>query len=154
MPVSHAAVPEVLPNAPGTYALLLELPRATRLSIGRLGTFSLARGFYLYLGSAHGPGGLRARVLRHWRSTKREHWHIDYLRRIAVPVRVWYSTDPRADECRWARVLLGAPNTSVPVPRFGASDCTCAAHLVAVPGARYVQALFAEPDMYLHGFPL
>ena len=42
--------------------------------------FYIPRGTYLYVGSAKGPGGLRARIKRHLRRHgKRLFWHIDYL---------------------------------------------------------------------------
>jgi len=40
----------------------------------------LLPGYYIYIGSAFGPGGVRARMLRHLRADKPKHWHIDYLR--------------------------------------------------------------------------
>lgn len=128
MPDSKLAQLTALPALPGTYALLLYLPRAARLQVGRLGTFDFPRGYYVYVGSARGAGGLRPRVLRHWRDAKRIHWHIDYLRAVARPVRVWYSTDTHVKECAWAEMLQarGAGNVA---SRFGASDCRCPAHL-------------------------
>ena len=51
----------------------------------RFGKLTLAAGQYAYVGSAHGPGGLRARVGRHLRAEKPLHWHIDYLT-AALPV--------------------------------------------------------------------
>lgn len=118
-----------LPALPGTYALLLYLPRATRLQIGKLGAFDFPRGYYVCVGSARGAGGLRARVRRHCRATKKLQWHIDYLRAFATPLRVWYSTDARADECVWANALAKQPRAKMLAPRFGASDCPCATHL-------------------------
>jgi Uri superfamily endonuclease len=50
-----------------------------RIRVGSLGTFTFAPGFYLYIGSARGPGGLRARIERHLRKDKVKRWHIDYL---------------------------------------------------------------------------
>lgn len=128
MPDSELVQPTALPPQPGTYALLLYLPRATHLQIGKLGAFDFPRGYYVYVGSARGAGGLRARVMRHWRDTKKNHWHIDYLRAVARPVRVWYSTDARVRECAWA-AQLAADAARIPTPRFGASDCACPAHL-------------------------
>lgn len=120
--------PRILPAARGTYALVLYLPRAAHLEIGKLGAFDFPRGYYVYIGSARGAGGLRARVTRHWRERKKLRWHIDYLRAAARPVRVWYSTRERADECAWAARLRGK-NACIIAPRFGASDCACGTHL-------------------------
>lgn len=121
--------PATLPTARGTYAIVLYVPRATCLQIGKLGAFDFPRGYYVYVGSARGAGGLRARVMRHWRNAKKLHWHIDYLRAVAKPLRVWYSTDPRANECALADQILANGGARIPAPRFGASDCACATHL-------------------------
>jgi Uri superfamily endonuclease len=121
--------PDTLTKQPGTYALLLHLTRSTRIQIGKLGAFDFPRGYYVYVGSAHAPGGIRARVMRHWRETKKLHWHIDYLRTEAKPIRVWTSANARDDECAWAKIFSQNENAKIIAPRFGASDCTCAAHL-------------------------
>jgi Uri superfamily endonuclease len=55
---------------PGTYALLLKLDKQERITIGKLGTFDFPAGYYLYVGSALGPGGLRARLARHRRGSE------------------------------------------------------------------------------------
>lgn len=117
-----------LPAQRGTYALLLYLSRATRVQIGKLGAFDFPRGYYVYVGSARGAGGLRARVTRHWGENKKYHWHIDHVRAVAKPVRVGYSTDARDDECLEA-ARLQARGGRVIAPRLGASDCACATHL-------------------------
>jgi Uri superfamily endonuclease len=54
----------------GTYALLLKLDKQERITVGRLGTFGFPAGYYLYVGSALGPGGLRARLARHRRGSE------------------------------------------------------------------------------------
>ncbi len=59
-----------------------------RLEIGRLGSFNIIPGFYAYVGSAFGPGGLRARIRHHLESVAQPHWHIDYLLGYAEPVEV------------------------------------------------------------------
>ena len=120
-----------LPDAPGTYGLVLTLARTTRCTIGALGEHTLPPGPYCYVGSAWGAGGLRARVGRHLRGDGTVRWHIDYLRQHAEPTAVWLA--PKAHlECTWAAYLEAAPGLEVVVPRFGASDCTCAAHLFHV----------------------
>jgi Uri superfamily endonuclease len=144
----------------GTYVLALWLGRPRTLVIGRLGAFEFPSGWFLYVGSALGPGGLRARVQRHWRyptSGKRAHWHIDYLRKQAIWGGVWgrasgpgepdqalvgqsapnqalvgQSAPDQGTECRWAALLRLLPQARVVAPGFGASDCRCPAHLVHV----------------------
>ncbi|MBN1810373.1 MAG: GIY-YIG nuclease family protein [Anaerolineae bacterium] len=100
------------------------------ICVGRLGWFHFPAGWYVYVGSARGPGGLAARLARHLRPLKPLHWHVDYLRAHASPVEIWYATGAQKRECAWARALLGLPGASVPVPRFGASDCRCSTHLI------------------------
>lgn len=121
------------PAAPGTYALVLALDRPRRIVIGRLGVFDFPAGWYVYAGSALGPGGLAARVARHLRREKRLHWHIDYLLRHARVVEVWIRAGPERCECAWARAAAALPGATIAVPRFGASDCRCAGHLVYCP---------------------
>jgi len=118
-----------IPAAPGTYALVLILPRAQTLKIGRLGDFKLKQGGYLYVGSAFGPGGLAARIAHHFRVTLNPRWHIDYLRSGADPDRVWYTRDPLQREHQWAGIFAKMKPMQAPDPKFGASDCRCRSHL-------------------------
>ena len=120
----------MLPDGPGTYVLILRLPRLATIAVGRLGRFQFPPGWYAYVGSARGPGGLAARVARHLRSPKPLHWHVDYLRAAARPEQVWYAAGIRRRECAWAAALSDLPGASIPVPRFGASDCRCPGHLI------------------------
>ncbi len=120
-------------NVPGTYALLLHLDHAVPVQIGQLGEFSFTVGTYVYVGSAHGPGGLRARLSRHLRVEKTLHWHIDYLAAHARITAIWWIASPDQLECAWARSLAALPGVSVPVPGFGSSDCLCLSHLFALP---------------------
>lgn len=117
-----------LPSARGIYALDLKLPHPTRCTVGALGTWTFPTGHYVYVGSAWGPGGLRARVGRHLRGTQRPRWHIDYVRTYATPIALWLAPDVR-EECAWAAHLSQHQGARIIAPRFGASDCRCAAHL-------------------------
>jgi Uri superfamily endonuclease len=111
-----------LPEDKGTYVLIVSVAQLTRLEIGRLGTFDVAPGFYAYVGSAFGAGGLRARIGHHLESTAAPHWHIDYLLGIAEPIEVWFSTASQKFERRWADLLEKASNFRIPIARFGSSD--------------------------------
>jgi Uri superfamily endonuclease len=124
-----------LPAAPGTYALILRANAPTVLSMPRLGSVTLAAGLYAYVGSAHGSGGLRARVVRHLRTGKPFHWHVDYLTATLPVVHVIASKSSTRLECAWVRHLIDLNGASVPVPGFGSSDCRshCPAHLVRLP---------------------
>jgi Uri superfamily endonuclease len=93
-----------------------------RIEVGRLGKFDIVPGFYAYVGSACGPGGIRARVGHHLESVAEPHWHIDYLLGFATPLEVWYSTSDRKLEQDWAELLEEAPQFRAPIPRFGSSD--------------------------------
>ena len=118
-----------LPISKGTYILILYLALPARLTIGKLGAFDFASGWYAYVGSAFGSGGLRGRLKHHLAPVTNPHWHIDYLR-AAAPVReVWYFASETAYEHDWAAALLSLPGVALPVPRFGASDCSCETHL-------------------------
>ena len=111
-----------LPDEKGTYTLLAELDQMKRLAIGRLGTFDLVPGFYAYVGSAHGSGGLAARIRHHLESTAEPHWHIDYLLRWARPTEVWFAVSDRKLEHAWAELLAASPVFRTTIPRFGCSD--------------------------------
>ncbi|MGD1996907.1 MAG: GIY-YIG nuclease family protein [Anaerolineae bacterium] len=135
-------------SSPGTYALLLRLERARRLSVGRLGCFRFPRGVYVYTGSAQGPGGTRARIARHLRRPKVLHWHVDYLRAHALPVLVWLLEGDQRRECQWAGALQRMPRASIPALGFGSSDCSCPSHLIrfpALPDRTIFEQTIGEP---------
>jgi Uri superfamily endonuclease len=114
----------------GTYVLLLHQEASRRIVVGALGAVEFPAGWYVYVGSAHGPGGLSARLARHRRRTKeRLHWHIDYIRAYMELVEVWTSSCDARQECEWAAAASALAGASVIAPRFGASDCRCVAHL-------------------------
>jgi len=123
-----------IPLSPGVYILHLVLPRPHYLQVGKLGSFDFLPGDYLYVGSASGRGGLRARLGRHLQGSDRRHWHIDWLRLVATPRGYFYLGSREQLECIWNQVLAHQPGACIPVPGFGASDCNrkpaaCAAHL-------------------------
>ncbi|MBN1192074.1 MAG: GIY-YIG nuclease family protein [Coriobacteriia bacterium] len=122
---------------PGTYALVLRSHSWARTQIDRWGHLDIEPGYYIYVGSAFGPGGVRARVLRHCRAAGSRHWHIDYLREFVTPVFAWYSHDPARLEHRWAQALAGMKGMT-PIKGFGCSDCDCQSHLFHT---------VAEPDL-------
>jgi Uri superfamily endonuclease len=119
-----------LPAGKGTYGLLLRLDETREVAVGRLGRFVFVAGYYLYVGSALGPGGLAARLGRHLRGEKGPFWHIDYLRAVGVITAVCWLESLVRYEHEWATIAQRLPGATIPVPRFGASDCGCPAHLV------------------------
>ena len=113
----------------GVYALVLFCSRKGPVQIGKLGRLQLRRGFYVYVGSALGPGGVRARVAHHRKLSHRPHWHIDYLRPHTRLDRIWYSPDRICREHQWARVICALRGAAIPMAGFGSSDCRCKTHL-------------------------
>lgn len=113
----------------GTYLLILRLQKDRRIRIGKLGLQQLTAGFFGYVGSAFGPGGLRARLNHHLRTAARPRWHIDYLRKAAAVEQIWFSTEDRQQEHAWASLLKCMSGIDIPVDNFGATDCRCRSHL-------------------------
>lgn len=116
-------------NQPGTYAIVLRPTAERSIKAGKLGMLEVKDGYYIYVGSAFGPGGLKARIAHHKRKSHRSRWHIDYLRVSAEICEVWYTCDPGAREHQWAKILAAAKESAMPFPGFGSSDCNCLTHL-------------------------
>jgi len=134
-------------SEPGTYALVLRNRKPGPLRIGRLGTVKLQPGYCVYVGSAFGTGGLRARIKHHQRIAAHPHWHIDYLRAACDLVEVWFTVEPLCCEHAWAKGVAQLPGAEVPLPGFGSSDCDCDTHLVSFhrpPAVRKVRQLVAN----------
>lgn len=109
---------------PRTYQLLILLPRAVDVEVGRLGRFVFPAGAYVYTGSA--VRNMDSRVQRHQAREKGLRWHLDYLSTLpGVSVReIARHPEP---ECEINQRTAG----EVLVPGFGASDCRkgCGSHL-------------------------
>ncbi|WP_155323688.1 GIY-YIG nuclease family protein [Desulfosarcina ovata] len=119
-----------LTPAPGTYALLLHCPAPVTVRAGRLGVIDLPAGYWVYVGSAFGPGGLRARLRHHLSPSPRPHWHLDYVKAAMDAVAIWSTTDPVKREHDWATAFATLRGATCPVAGFGASDCACRTHLI------------------------
>lgn len=128
---SHPYSRIIRTTSPGTYALVILLEKTVKISIGKLGAQQFHPGYYIYLGSALGPGGLRARVGRHLhlRGSSKLHWHIDYILQKSTVVEIWWVVGDNRQECSWAE-SLGKAGMIFPLG-FGSSDCNCDGHLVA-----------------------
>ena len=113
---------------PGSYLLLLGCDAKTRLSIGKRGDMEVKPGYYLYVGSAFGPGGVSARLRHHLAIASKPHWHVDYLRAATRFLGAWCIYRERCEHV-WAQSLLQSRSATVPMAGFGASDCACATHL-------------------------
>ena len=113
----------------GTYAIIMELAKSAEITIGKLGQFQFKPGYYVYVGSAFGPGGLKARVGRHLKKNKKLKWHIDYLREHMDVIDVKFEETAKNEECQWAANF--AENGAIfPIKGFGSSDCKCFSHLL------------------------
>ncbi len=112
----------------GTYALILQSNSKATVQIGQWGKLVIEPSYYIYVGSAFGPGGVRARVLRHFRQAKAKHWHIDYLREFTNPVYAWCNYGSIHLEHEWAQLFSNMANT-FSIKGFGCSDCKCHTHL-------------------------
>ncbi|MHC2068127.1 GIY-YIG nuclease family protein [Bremerella sp. T1] len=122
-------------KTPGVYVLIFYLHKKMWITFDKKGSkHYFDRGWYAYVGSARGPGGLHSRVARHQRRSdhgKRMHWNVDYFREHAVLREVWYGkTDDPQTEHTWAKTMGTLRGAGVPVEQFGASDCSagCRSH--------------------------
>jgi Uri superfamily endonuclease len=114
----------------GTYLLILEAKKRQEIKIGSFGKMIVEKGFYIYVGSAFGVGGLHSRIKRQLQPPRKKHWHIDYLRSATDLKEAWFSYDQQRRECEWAISLSKLNDFSQPIQGFGSSDCkTCFSHL-------------------------
>ncbi len=113
----------------GTYIVILHLPEEKKIEIGQLGKFRFTKGYYAYVGSAFGNGGLQQRISHHINGTEKPHWHIDYLREHAEPVEIWFTESRNNQEHTWAKILTNMPGGNFFLNGFGSSDCKCVSHL-------------------------
>ena len=118
-----------IPTHPGTYAIVMELAKFAEITVGKLGQFEFKPGYYIYVGSAFGPGGLKARVGRHLNKKKKLKWHIDYLREHMDVIDVKFEQTPQNEECQWA-VKFSEDGGIFPIKGLGSSDCKCFSHLL------------------------
>ncbi|WP_193173127.1 GIY-YIG nuclease family protein [Nisaea nitritireducens] len=131
------AAPELLAGeaaepVPGSYLLLLELAEPLTITI-RKRDWRLPAGLFVYAGSALGAGGLKARLTRHFRKEKKQHWHIDQVTMTARAMRALCFQENT--ECELSARLLASGRFSAPVPGFGSSDCkSCPAHFLEFSG--------------------
>lgn len=117
-----------LPKEKGTYLLFFEMKQAKTIRVGKLAETEFAPGFYAYVGSAFGPGGLHARLRHHLSISERCHWHLDYIRPAMHFLSLWITEDTEPREHDWASVLAALPGCEVPVKDLGATDCQCHGH--------------------------
>jgi Uri superfamily endonuclease len=122
------------------YVLVIEVGENINVNVGALGNLNFEKGIYIYVGSA--KKGLRKRVERHLRKSKRKFWHIDYLlsdERVNV-LKVFTVQEP-FDECGVAKIIS---ERGVPVRGFGSSDCRCISHLFKVEDYQFLRGFIHE----------
>lgn len=128
-------------DTPGSYLLLLKLDEVREVFVGRSRRTCFTPGLYCYVGSARGPGGLRARLSRHASRSKRKHWHIDYLLDHARLTGALVIESKDRAECALAKWVGEVADSCV--LGFGSSDCTCEGHLFLIgsdlPESRFVR---------------
>lgn len=111
---------------PATYLLHLHLTEGQTLTIGARKPAYFDAGEYFYVGSALRAAGHR--LLRHWQGSEVRKWHIDYLRAVTLPRKLYVYRAESIGECDLAQLLQQCSELRV-IPRFGSSDCRCPGHL-------------------------
>jgi len=117
-------------NQPGTYALVYQCTTPFRATVGKLGPMEGGPGCWIYVGSAFGSGGLKARLRHHLKPSQRPHWHLDYIKAGLQPLEIWVTADTEKREHAWAQVFSGLQGSTCPAAGFGATDCSCRSHLI------------------------
>jgi len=105
----------------GSYILILYLPEDYKISIGRLGKLVFSKGYYIYVGSA--MNSLLGR-LKHHLTSKRKHWHIDYLKEKAKMIAIFAIISNKKLESKVSKILSGKP-----IKNFGSTDTNDYSHL-------------------------
>ena len=113
----------------GTYMVVLKSSQREKIQIGKLGSFETCKGYYLYVGSAMGSGGVKSRLKHHSKVSKKPHWHLDYLRAETEFYEAYALCSPERRECEWAGLMAKSEAASEPLKGFGSSDCQCRTHL-------------------------
>ncbi len=118
-----------MPNFRGAYVLVLRLNETIHIKFSRVASDQLMPGWYVYVGSARGSGGISARVKRHFRYEKTAHWHIDRLTVHAVEMAALAVAD--GHECELVDKLIVSLRFKVGAAGFGCTDCSrCESHLL------------------------
>ena len=112
----------------GSYLLILHLKRRINIPIGKLGSVSFKKGFYIYVGSA--MANLSKRIGRHRHIRKRHHWHIDDLREAAEFHTVLAIRSSARLECEIAKAFSEIAEWAL--DGFGSTDCSCKTHLFGI----------------------
>lgn len=126
--VIHAETVDSAPGCKGAYVLAIRLGAPVDFVRGRTG-YALGAGWFAYSGSAYGPGGIRARLRRHFQSDKKLHWHVDHLTPVAQHIQAVALEG--GSECELVARLIHSGTFEPAAEGFGSSDCnTCRSHLL------------------------
>jgi Uri superfamily endonuclease len=87
----------MLGSEKGTYVLILKLEKESIIKVGALGMRTFKIGFYAYIGSAFGRGGLKARISR-YSKVRRQRWHVDCILDSMETIEVWAIPNTRIEE--------------------------------------------------------
>jgi Uri superfamily endonuclease len=107
----------------GCYVLIINIHQNKKIQIGRLGLIYFKKGFYVYVGSA--LNSLEKRIMRHKKTNKKLHWHIDYLLKYGEIIDIFYKESVEKEECKFAKNFKELNR----IDYFGCSDCKCKSHL-------------------------
>jgi len=117
----------------GTYLLFIKIIEPVEITIKKK-SFFLNEGYYIYIGSAFGAGGLSSRLHRHLRKIKKKHWHIDQITtsKFSDIIGIGVLLKQRV-ECGLSEIIESMEKT-VPITGFGNSDCEkkCISHFFRV----------------------
>lgn len=120
--------PGEAPASGGAYVLVLILDKPVNFGRARKSA-RFEPGTYVYSGSAYGPGGIRARLSRHFRRDKKLHWHVDWLTIAAS--RIEAISVEAGSECEIIDRLVSCAAFAPVLAGFGSSDCrNCTTHLL------------------------
>jgi len=128
----------------GSFIVVLHLARAQRLEIDVLGTISLRKGFYCYVGSA--TGNLTKSIAHHQHKRKRPVSPIDHLRDQATVTAVLPVRASADLACSIAEALRAVSDWSV--PGFGSAGCGCGSHLFGMKEDPLRSPLFIKMLLY------
>ncbi|MGQ4832849.1 MAG: GIY-YIG nuclease family protein [Candidatus Asgardarchaeia archaeon] len=137
----------------GAYVLLIKL--SEKISLNYKGSeYELRDGLYIYVGSAIGyKNAIEKRVARHIRKDKKVFWHVDRITSIPQSEVLGFFVIMSHDkiECDVSQRLFKSGNLSVPLPRFGASDCKlgCPAHFYYCKNHTYTECIRFLSDVLL-----
>ena len=117
----------------GTYLLFIKIIESIEIQI-RGETLFINAGYYIYIGSAFGAGGLSSRLHRHLRKIKKKHWHIDQITisEFSEIIGIGVLLKQKV-ECELSKIL-GDMEKTIPIAGFGNSDCErkCISHFFRV----------------------